>query len=115
VQDPSQLPQDYLPDWLKAGLTLIAGGGAVHYLKVWLESRRLSNSDFRQTLLDRIHSLETKIEGMHVEIGDLRVKLASEIIQKRALERELAAVQTTVEEVLPDADPEDQGGRHEQS
>ena len=86
------MQEDYIPDWLKAGLTLVAGGGAVHYLKVWLESRRLSNSDFRQTLLDRINMLEGKIDNMHVEVADLRVKLAHEIVEKRILERQLALI-----------------------
>lgn len=112
MQDPTQLPADYIPDWLKAGLTLVAGGGAVHYLKVWLENRRLSNSDFRQTLLDRIHGLETKIDDMHIEIGDLRVKLASEILEKRMLERQLEVVQATVQEVVDDADQQASGGGH---
>lgn len=87
-----ELPQDYIPDWLKAGLTLIAGGGAVHYLRAWLENRRLSNSDFRQTLLDRINTLESKLDKMHDEVANLRVKLVREIVEKRILEQQLAQI-----------------------
>jgi len=58
-----------LPPWVKTGATLLLGAGASKVLAVWLESRRLAKREYRDTLLQRIRELETKIDRMYHELG----------------------------------------------
>lgn len=69
-------PDDYLPESFKLILSAVLGAGGVAWLRVWLENRRLSKKEFRETLLDRIRELEKIIACMQVRMGNLRVEQA---------------------------------------
>ena len=70
------LPQSELPEWLKTTATLILGAGAAKLLAVWLENRRLTKKEYRETLLERIRELEKTISEMYQAVTDLRVQVA---------------------------------------
>lgn len=62
--------------WITALLGAIFGVGGATLLRVWLESRRLSNGEFRQTLIDRIRELEGHVEILQTLVGDLKGETA---------------------------------------
>lgn len=84
-----QLPDDYLPEWLKTVITLALGAGGVAWFRVWLENRRLARKDFRETLLDRVRELEKVVAHTQVRMGNLRVEMAHLEVENAQLRREL--------------------------
>jgi len=71
-----ELPNDYMPEWLKYVLTLVMGAGGVHYLRAVLENRRLANKDFREVMLDRIRELERVVSSLQRRMGNMRAEMA---------------------------------------
>lgn len=84
-----QLPEDYMPEWVKYMVVTILGAGGLHWFRAWLENRRLSKKDFRELLLDRIRELEKVVESMQVRMGNLRVEMAHLEVENRRLKRKL--------------------------
>lgn len=84
-----QIPEDGLPQWLTPIVTLVLGAGGVHWFRVFLENRRLSKKEFRETLLDRIHELETVVAQLQVRMGNLRVEMAHLEVENKQLQRQL--------------------------
>jgi hypothetical protein len=76
MQDPTQLPVDYMPDWVRTIIALALGAGGVQFFRVWLENRRLASAGFRELLLDRIKGLEDDVARCQRKIADLRVEVA---------------------------------------
>lgn len=106
-------PQDPIPEWAKALVTLLVGAGGAKMLAVWLENRRLSNKDYRETLLERVRELESVVSSLQLRVGNLRVEMAhleerladeSELVERlRAENDELRArLQDAVERDLAD-------------
>lgn len=84
------LPEtDYLPESVKLILASVFGAGGVAFLRVWLENRRLSKKEFRETLLDRVRELEKVISSMQVRMGNLRVEMAHLEVENNTMRREL--------------------------
>lgn len=83
------LPDDYLPEWAKYGLSLVVGAGGVHWLKAILENRRLAKKEFRETLLERIRELEKVVASMQVRMGNLRVEMAHLEVENAQMRRKL--------------------------
>lgn len=84
-----QLPDDYMPDWAKYILTAVLGAGGAHWLRVYLENRRLQNKDFRETLLERIRELEKVVASLQTRMGNLRVEMAHLEVENKQLKRQL--------------------------
>lgn len=74
MQTPIPDPE-LLPVWLQALVGVLGGGALVRLLSVWLENKRLSRSDYRNTLISRIRELEEENGELHDEIADLREKV----------------------------------------
>lgn len=73
IQQP---PADYLPEWVVPLLSAVLGAGGVRFLSVWLENRRLTTKEYRETLLGRITVLEQTQGFLQQRIGNLRVEVA---------------------------------------
>ena len=85
-----QLPEtDYLPETVKLIISAVLGAGGVAFFRVWLENRRLSKKEFRETLLDRVRELEKVISRMQTRMGNLRVEMAHIETENAAMRREL--------------------------
>lgn len=84
-----QMPEDGLPSWVIPVITAVLGAGGVHWFRAWLENRRLSKKEFRETLLDRIHELETVVGQLQVRMGNLRVEMAHLEVENQQLKRQL--------------------------
>lgn len=67
---------DGIPDWARTAATLLVGAGGAKMLAVWLENRRLSQKEYRETLLSRIEDLESCVAGLQARVGNLRVEVA---------------------------------------
>ncbi len=72
-----------VPDWARTLATLALGAGGAKILAVWLENRRLSRKEYRETLLEqlkaqvaRIEDLESCVGGLQTRVGNLRVEVA---------------------------------------
>ncbi len=76
MQDPTQLPVDYMPNWVRTIIALALGGAGVQFFRVWLENRRLAHGDFKELLLDRIKGLEDDVARLQRKVADLRVEMA---------------------------------------
>lgn len=101
------LPEtDYLPESLKLIISAVLGAGGVAFFRVWLENRRLSKKEFRETLLDRVRELEKIISRMQIRMGNLRVEMAHIETENASMRRDLGCPARPTEEE-PDA--------HEQS
>lgn len=90
-------PTDYLPEWVKYLVATLLGGGAVKWLSVYLENRRLASKDFRETLLERIRELEKVVGSLQVRIGNLRVEMAHLESENEHLRRKLGVEKPRVE------------------
>ena len=106
-----QLPDDYLPESLKLVLATIFGAGGVAFLRVWLENRRLSKKEFRETLLDRVRELEKVIAHMQKRMGNLRVEMAHLEVENMQMRRQLGCPSrpTEVQDVDSHPDGENDG------
>jgi regulator of replication initiation timing len=83
------LPEsDYLPETVKLVISAVLGAGGVAFFRVWLENRRLSKKEFRETLLDRVRELEKVIGNLQTRMGNLRVEMAHLETENKALKRE---------------------------
>ena len=80
---------DYLPESVKLVLASVFGAGGVVFLRVWLENRRLSKKEFRETLLDRVRELEKVIGNLQTRMGNLRVEMAHLEVENATMRREL--------------------------
>ena len=67
---------DGVPDWARFVATLALGAGGAKVLAVWLENRRLTQKEYRDTLLARIEDLESCVSGLQTRVGSLRVEIA---------------------------------------
>lgn len=84
------LPEtDYLPESMKLIISAVLGAGGVAFFRVWLENRRLSKKEFRETLLDRVRELEKVISHMQVRMGNLRVEMAHLETENTSMRRSL--------------------------
>lgn len=90
-------PTDYMPEWVKYLIATLLGGGAVKWLSVYLENRRLASKDFRETLLERIRELETVVGSLQTRIGNLRVEVAHLEAENRLLKRKFGVEETPME------------------
>lgn len=106
-------PQDPIPEWAKALVTLVLGAGGGKLFSVWLENRRLSNKDYRETLLERVRELESVVSSLQLRVGNLRVEMAhleerladeSELVERLRNENDelRARLQDAVERNLAD-------------
>ena len=103
--DPT--PTEYIPAWAQAILAALFGAGGVKMLGVWLENRRLAKADFRETLLERIQSLEASNLELHERLQAQAERLGSlqseNDLLKRALQLKPEA-RRYVERNRPDKD-----------
>ncbi len=83
------LPEEYMSPWVTSIVSLLFGAGGVHWFKVYLENKRLSKKDFRDTLLARISDLEANQSRMQIRMGNLRVEMAHLETENKQLRREL--------------------------
>jgi len=67
---------DGVPAWARTLATLLIGAGGARVLAIWLENRRLTRRDYRETLLARIRELELLMVGLQERIGSLREEVA---------------------------------------
>lgn len=102
-----QLPtDDYLPESLKLIISAVLGAGGVAFFRVWLENRRLSKKEFRETLLDRVRELEKVIANMQRRMGNLRVEMAHLEVENATMRRELGCPVRPHEEQDADQQPD---------
>lgn len=94
---------DSLPEWAKTAISVVIGAGGLQLFKAWLENRRLSKKEFRETLLDRIRELEQVISQTHTRMGNLRVEMAHLQVENKQLRHEIEALE---EEYFPEEDHE---------
>jgi hypothetical protein len=111
---------DYLPETVKLIISAVLGAGGVAFFRVWLENRRLSKKEFRETLLDRVRELEKVIGNLQTRMGNLRVEMAHLETENKTLKRERDACEIrnhpgagcpTRPTGTQDADSEQDGGR----
>lgn len=81
--------EDSVPEWLRTAATLLLGAGAAKILAIWLENRRLTSKDYRETLLERVRELEGVVSSLQTRVGNLRVEVAH-LSSQLDEERELA-------------------------
>ena len=98
-----------LPETLKLIISAVLGAGGVAWFRVWLENRRLSKKEFRETLLDRVRELEKVISHMQKRMGNLRVEMAHLEVENATMRRELGCP-TRPTEVQTDDDDQSDGG-----
>jgi hypothetical protein len=67
---------DGVPDWARTLATLALGAGGAKVLAVWLENRRLTQREYRETLISRIDELESCVSSLQTRVGNLRVEVA---------------------------------------
>ena len=94
---------DYIPSWLAPVLGAVFGAGGLKMLSVWLENRRLTRKDYRETMLDRIRELEKIVGRLQVRIGNLRVEVAHLETENQVL-REAAGLPPSTLPEIPDVD-----------
>lgn len=106
------ISSDDLPSWARTAAALLAGAGGAKLLAVWLENRRLTRRDYRETLEERIQDLERQVAGLFERVGNLRVEVAhleealqDESERAQALEEDNARLRARLLEVDPDRDP----------
>ncbi len=93
------LPEtDYLPETVKLVISAVLGAGGVAFFRVWLENRRLSKKEFRETLLDRVRELEKVIAHMQLRMGNLRVEMAHLETENKSMRRTLGCPDRPIEE-----------------
>lgn len=87
--DPS--PSE-LPSWIGTLLGIVFGAGGVRMVSVWLENKRLTRKDYRETLQEliqqqsvRIGELEQCVARLQVRIGNLRVEMVHLEAENRTL------------------------------
>lgn len=78
-----QTSQDTGHQWIATLVSAAVGAGGWKMLSVWLENRRLTKREYRETLQSlieqqsrRISELESCVAGLQVRIGNLRVEVA---------------------------------------
>ena len=93
-----QLPDSLsdMPDWAQTAVTLLLGAGGFRWYKAWLEDRRLSKKEYRETLMERIQELETVVNSMHTRMGNLRVEMAHLQVENKQLRHELESVEEEI-------------------
>lgn len=103
---------DELPSWARTAITLALGAGGARILGVWLENRRLTQKDYRETLESRIRELERQVASLMERLGGMRVEVAlleedldDERRRSDALEEDNARLRARLLEVDPDRDP----------
>jgi len=99
---------DYLPETVKLIISAVLGAGGVAFFRVWLENRRLSKKEFRETLLDRVRELEKVISHMQKRMGNLRVEMAHLEVENATMRRELGCPARPTE--VQDADQQPDRG-----
>lgn len=107
------LTTEDLPPWAGTVITFALGAGGAKLLAVWLENRRLTNRDYRETLEHRIRDLERQVAGLMERVGSLRVEVAhheealkDELARADRLEEENARLRARLLEVDFDRDPD---------
>lgn len=88
---------DDAPAWLKTVATLAIGAGGAKLLAVWLENRRLTRKEYRETLMRRIMDLEKDVSRLQTHVGNLRVEM-------KGLEDELEAAEKKVDRLEVERD-----------
>ena len=108
-----QLPDsDYLPETVKLIISAVLGAGGVAFFRVWLENRRLSKKEFRETLLERVRELEKVISRMQIRMGNLRVEMAHLETENKSMRATLGCPARPIED--EDANQhENRGGNDE--
>ena len=98
------LLEDGIPDWARTLATLALGAGGAKVLAVWLENRRLTRREYRETLLAqieqqlaRVEDLESCVAGLQTRVGSLRVEVAH-------LQERLRVEETAVERLRREND-----------
>jgi chromosome segregation ATPase len=102
-----------VPTWARTLATLALGAGGAKMLAVWLENRRLTQRDYRETLEDRIKDLERQVAGLFERVGSLRVEVAhleealeDEVERANRLDEDNARLRARLLEVDHDRNPE---------
>lgn len=107
------IDQPDVPPWVASVVTLALGAGGVKILDVWLENRRLTGKDYRETLTARIRELEKVVDGLYGRIERLA---AGQAHLEEALEderREVARLQEENDRLRAALqDMEDRDGRN---
>jgi hypothetical protein len=102
-----QIPaDDYLPESAKLLISAVLGAGGVAWFRVWLENRRLSKKEFRETLLDRVRELEKVIARMQTRMGNLRVEMAHLEVENEQMRIRLGCADRPTEEQDADKQPD---------
>ena len=96
---------DFIPAWLKYTITANVGGAGVRLFAVWLEAKRLSSNDRRESMSARIRSLEARQEILHDEIADLRCNLAVLETENRYLQERSAMMKEALRVYEQDSGP----------
>jgi predicted nuclease with TOPRIM domain len=100
--------EEGVPEWARTLATLALGAGGAKMLAVWLENRRLSQKEYRDTLLSRIEDLESCVAGLQTRVGSLRVEIAHLEERLRGEEDDVERLQRENDELrsrLDDPDP----------
>lgn len=110
------LSGDEVPPWASTLATLALGAGGAKILAVWLENRRLTRRDYRETLEHRIRDLERQVSGLMERVGSLRVEIATleahldeEHQRSERLDQENSRLRERLQEVDHDRDPDTVG------
>lgn len=106
------LSSEDVPESLRSLGLLLVGAGGAKMLAVWLENRRLTRREYRETLEHRIQDLERQVAGLFERVGNLRVEvaryeeaLADELERANRLEEDNARLRARLLEVDPDGNP----------
>lgn len=102
---------DDVPEWARTLATLALGAGGAKMLAVWLENRRLTRRDYRETLEERIKDLERQVGALFERVGNLRVEVAhlegalqDERERSERLDQENSRLRDRLSEMDPDRD-----------
>lgn len=108
------ISREDLPAWAQFVVPLVLGAGGARLLAVWLENRRLSRRDYRETLESRIRDLERQMRQAYERIASLRVEVAhleDELADERKagdrLDQDNARLRAELDELQADPEPLD--------
>lgn len=100
------ISSDDVPGWAGPVVSALIGGAGVKMLSVWLENRRLTRRDYRETLESQIRVLQRQVASLYErlnaaerELGHLEEALDGERETVDRLDQENARLRARLEEL----------------
>jgi len=85
-------------NWLIGVIGAVGGAGLAKLAAVWLENRRMTGRDFRETLIDRIEDLERQVASCQTRIGNLREHVGNLEYENRSLKLHIKQLEEELED-----------------